>query len=281
MVALASPVEPVAVTGHRPVSGSGRRTVLDRLTPVPLDDLVLHESVEPSRLHRVAQAVTRSGMLKNPILATPLSAGKWLVIDGAHRVSALRRIGADLALAQIFDHGEYEITAWHHMVSTGHIPGPIESLLVDRCLACESGPSAGVCLAVVELPGRARHAWCPSADVGEVVAVLRELTAGCAAAGRIRRVSPGDREPRQAAERCLRIAYRPWSFDRLRELADRDIVLPPGITRFVAPGRVLGANIPLSMLTRDCLASAEASTIKAHVQNLSLRYYAEPVFIGE
>jgi L-serine kinase (ATP) / ParB family transcriptional regulator, heme-responsive regulator len=80
--------------------------------------------------------------------------------------------------------------------------------------------------------------------------------------------------------RRLRIAYQPWSFERLREMAACDIVLPAGVTRCVAPGRVLGANIPLSMLTRDCRASAETPNIRRHVEKLSLRYYAEPVFIG-
>jgi len=256
-------------------------SILERLTPVPLEDLVLHESVEPARLRSVTQAVARSGVLKNPILATPLRAGKWLVIDGAHRVSALRSIGADLALAQVFDHGEFEITAWHHLVSTHQLPGQIEDLLVDRCPACEAGQPTGVCVAVAEQAGRAGHVWCRSTDVGEVVAVLRKLAAGCAAAGHIRRIAPDDRAPGHATARRLRIAYQPWSFERLREMAARDIVLPAGVTRFVAPGRVLGANIPLSMLTRDCRTSAEAPNIRRHVEKLSLRYYAEPVFIGE
>ncbi len=255
--------------------------VLARLTPVPLDDLVLHESVEPDRLRGLARALGRSGILKNPVLATPLPAAKWLVIDGAHRVGALRRIGAEMALAQIFDHGEYEVTAWHHLVSIRQMPHQIEGLLADHCPACGPGPSEGLCVAVAEVAGQTGHVWCPSPEVADAVALLRELFAGCAAAGRIRRVSPDDPLPDRVTARSLRIAYRPWPFDRLREMAAQGLVLPAGVTRFIAPGRVLGANIPLSMLCRDHRASSAAGIIREYVQKMPLRYYAEPVFIGE
>lgn len=256
-------------------------TVLERLTPVPLDDLVLHESVEPARLQRVTRALNRSGILKSPVLTTPLSGGKYLVIDGAHRVVALRRIGADMALTQMFNQGEYEITAWHHLVKVHRIPCGIENLLTGRCTVCERGFSKGVCLAVAQMAGRVRHMCCPSADLGEAVAMLRDLAAGCLAAGRVRRISPDDRDPGQAVIRYLRIAYRPWSFDRIQEMADRDLVLPAGVTRFVAPGRVLGADIPLPMLSCDRRTSLASRDIRQHVEKLSLRYYAEPVFIAE
>jgi len=256
-------------------------TVLERLAPVPLDDLVLHESVEPARLHHVTRALNRSGVQKCPVLATPLSDGKYLVIDGAHRVVALRRLGAEMALAQIFDQGEYEITAWHHLTRIRRIPPRIEGLLTDRCTACEPGSSTGTCLAVAQTATQARHVCCLSADVGEAAAMLREFAAGCLAAGRIRRISPDDRSSSQPGRRHLRIVYRPWSFDRLREMVDRDLVLPAGITRFIAPGRVLGVDVPLPMLSCDRRTSLASRHIRQHVEKLSLRYYAEPVFIAE
>lgn len=272
---------PVSGQAGPAATAAAASAVQARLTAVPLDDLILHESVDQDRLRGVARALNRAGVLKNPVLATPLPEGKWLVIDGAHRVSALRRLGIDMALAQIFDHGEYEVTAWHHLVSTRQMPDQIEHLLADRCPACVPERSAGVCVAVAEVAGRAAHVWSPSPDLADAVARLRELSTGCAVAGRVRRISPDDRVPDRHAGQCLRIAYRPWPFDRLREMAARGLVLPAGVTRFIAPGRVLGANIPLSMLSRDHRAAMTAGTIGQHLKNLSLRYYAEPVFIGE
>ena len=258
-------------------------SVLRRLTAIRIDDLVLHESVEPARLRSVAQALRSDGVLKNPVLATPLAGGKWLVIDGAHRVSALRLIGADLALVQVFEPTECHVSAWHHLVGTRRMPAGIARLLLERCPACDRNrcQPAGVCVAVAHLAGRTGHVWCDTAEINGAVSMLSELASSCATAGRVWRISPEDHMPTGAAARRLRIAYWPWSFDRLRHLAERRLMLPAGVTRFIVPGRVLGADIPLSLLSVAVGSPTASDEIRQHVEKLTLRYYAEPVFLGE
>ncbi len=256
--------------------------VLNRLVPLPVEDLILHETVEPRRLGKVARSLTKSGTLKNPVLATAMPDGKFLVIDGAHRVSALRSIGVELALAQIFEPGECQVSAWHHLVPIQRMPVEVDELLEAQCPACLPGAAGAVgnCVAVTHLPGGSRHVWCDSSDVGDIVALLHKLVSSYAAAGHAKRISPEERVLAKTLHRRLRVAYQPLTLNRLHELASRGLVLPAGITRFITPGRVLGANIPLSLLFRKCDSSA-TERIRCHVGKLSLRYYAEPVFLVE
>jgi ParB-like chromosome segregation protein Spo0J len=91
--------------------------LLDRLLPLPLDQLILHEQLEPARLRAVLRNLVRTKIQNNPVLVTRLPDDRWLVIDGAHRVSALRRLGVTQALTQVISAGEYRISAWHHLIA--------------------------------------------------------------------------------------------------------------------------------------------------------------------
>ena len=214
------------------------------------------------------------------MLATPLDGQRHLVVDGAHRVSALRQIGAELALVQVVEPDECQLSAWHHLARLRH-PSRFDNVLVDRCPACAGGETgeAGRCVAVTHLCGRTAHAWCPSGNIADAVGILHLLASSYAADGLVKRIAPADRAVPPVPDCRIRVAYQPWSFDRLSEAAGQGLLLPAGITRFVVPGRILGADLPLYLLLRN--HGVAVTRIRRHVQNLRLRYYAEPLFIAE
>jgi hypothetical protein len=259
-------------------------SMLSRLTLIHLDDLVPHESVEQGRLYAVAHTLTCSGVLKNPVLVTRLPDGKWLVIDGAHRTGALRLIGSTLALAQVVEPEQCLISSWHHLVRASPTEIGMDDLLVDRCPSCHSREAepAGTCVARVHLLGRMSHAWCDAADASSAARMARDLAARYVTAWQFSRSLPDDRQasaPEQAAS--LRIAYRPWSIEQLHRLAACGLTLPAGITRFVVPGRVLGVDVPLSLLAGNRAAVSAPAAVRRHVEKRRFRYYAEPVFLAE
>ncbi|WP_433392185.1 ParB N-terminal domain-containing protein [Micromonospora sp. KLBMP9576] len=246
--------------------------VLRRLLPVPLSDLVLHEDVEPARLRDVVAGLRSAGVQRNPILVTPFG-GRWLVIDGAHRTSALRHLGATHALVQSFAPREYQLDAWHHLLD-GTLSGVLRGGTTSRCPACGGG--AGTCLATVLTGGAVRHLWCPTTEVTAAARLMAGLVRRYAHGAGLRRVPA--RDPGGGVGK-VRVAWRPWSVDRLRQVVSAGSVLPTGVTRFIVPGRVLNVGLPLSLLTAPGPDGAEG--IGAHLTRRRYRYYAEPVFLAE
>ncbi|MEH0935369.1 ParB N-terminal domain-containing protein [Micromonospora psammae] len=244
--------------------------VLRRLMPVPLSDLVLHEDVEPARLRDVSRGLRTAGVQRNPILVTPFGA-RWLVIDGAHRTSALRHLGATHALVQSFAPEEYRLDAWHHLLDEA-VSGVLrEMTTTGRCAACRTG--TGTCLATVATGGMIHHLWCATSDVAAAARLMASVVNRYAHGAGFRRLPAG--EPGGAGE-LVRIAWRPWSIDRLRRAVLAGAVLPTGVTRFIAPGRVLNVDLPLSLLTAPV-----HDGIGAHLTRRRYRYYPEPVFLAE
>jgi hypothetical protein len=286
---------------------------LSRLVAVPVDRLVLHESVEPGRLRSITASLRGESVLRNPVLATPLPQGRWLVIDGAHRACALRELGLALALVQIFQPHEYGLSAWHHVTTFDGTPEdrpgrwPRDQLadwLADRfgqrleqpdrpdrperfgagggsgdgrCPVCLPD-GLGRCVATVQLPGRTEHVWTASGDVASAAGLLHALAARALEGRPPRRVAADDSAALHVAAGQAVIAYRPWTIGDICALVEYGLLLPPGITRFVVPGRVLGLDVPLSLLAD---ASSGPEAVRRHVGRRKLRYYAEPVFVAE
>lgn len=73
---------------------------LRSLRVVAVADLVLHEAVEARRAAAVVAGMGLSGVLTDPVVAAPAPDGRWLVLDGAHRTTALGTLGIGFAVVQ-------------------------------------------------------------------------------------------------------------------------------------------------------------------------------------
>ncbi len=68
---------------------------------VPLADLKAHERIDARDVGRLARSIRSSGRFSNPIW---VARGSWVILNGHHRVAALRRIGAERVAAWVFDY---------------------------------------------------------------------------------------------------------------------------------------------------------------------------------
>src|SRR5690349_17112386 len=90
--------------------------VLMSLKLIEIDKLYLHEEHEPSRLERTSQSIKHDGFLRHPVLVTEMRDGRYLVLDGVHRIGALRLLGCSKVPVQVAQKTEFSIEAWHHLV---------------------------------------------------------------------------------------------------------------------------------------------------------------------
>ena len=226
---------------------------LDGLRLIELSRLVLHEARDPARLVRVRRDVEQEGVQRNPVIVAPYQ-GLYLVLDGAHRVHALRELGRRFALVQIVElPGMAE--SWGHLLDAANLGAVLRSArerevsmttLEERCLA-EARFHGGERLFI-------------EAHEGGLVPVVRALWALQDAYPEgevVRRVDPGKPVELAAGEAVL--LYRRFTPGELVEVVSGGEVLPAGITRFIIEERVLNVRYPLGLLSRATPPSATPS----------------------
>ena len=72
-----------------------------RFALIPLERLRAHEEIDASDVEPLAAEIRAEGVLAHPIW---VAAGSWVILNGHHRVAALRRLGAARAPAWVLDY---------------------------------------------------------------------------------------------------------------------------------------------------------------------------------
>ncbi len=85
----------------------GPSAALYRVELVPLDALRPHEMVIEERVRALAEDIARRRVLIRPIL---VDENTMVILDGHHRVEALRRLGARRVAALLVDYGSECVT---------------------------------------------------------------------------------------------------------------------------------------------------------------------------
>jgi len=93
---------------------------LPEIKVVPIKDLIFHETEDPKRTKRLEERIMSDGYLKNPVIVGRVKHddSKLLLLDGMHRVSALRNLGFSDVVAQVVDYfnKDVKIDAWCHLI---------------------------------------------------------------------------------------------------------------------------------------------------------------------
>jgi len=266
------------------------------LRVVPLGDVLLHEQIESKRVERLVIRLEEDQFLKNPPIVTE-SKSKYILLDGATRVTALRQIGCCDVVVQVVD---YEapgmvLETWNHMLldapadelfrSLRQLPG----LRLEQATAEDADASLDRRQAIGTLlmgDGRVYTLQMPvESKLEEQARLLNQVVAAYEGRGEMYRVAHTDVERLHAEHGRLSALfvfprYRP---DEIRRLALNGAKLPMGVTRHIIPGRALRINIPLDVLRcNDPLERKNAwldEWMKAKMRERHVRFYQEPVFL--
>ena len=112
------------------MSGSGR------LDLVEVDKLILHERIIEHLLNRIVESIARDGYVINPIVVDERS---MVVIDGMHRVEALRRLHTTLAPVYVVDYMSDEVTlhVWYRLLEKKVDRERVKKFAVENGLVVE------------------------------------------------------------------------------------------------------------------------------------------------
>jgi L-serine kinase (ATP) / ParB family transcriptional regulator, heme-responsive regulator len=251
---------------------------LGRLQLVELSRLVLHEAHDPVRLGRVQEDIRRDGVQRNPVVVASCE-GLYLVLDGAHRVHALRELDVHFALVQCIDLPE-RAASWGHLLDAAGLEARLRSAEEAEIseISPERIPLATACFHA----GRRLFISSLEEDLASEVRALWALQEAYPPGKVVRRVDPGKPVDLPSGEAIL--LYRRFTPGELLSIVSEGEVLPAGITRFIIEERVLNVRYPLALLAEGDFVARNAE-LEAFIgeawQRNRVRRYAEPVVLFE
>ncbi|MFN8496451.1 MAG: hypothetical protein U0641_01230 [Anaerolineae bacterium] len=260
---------------------------------VPATALVLHEDADPRRVERLTRRMREDGIIKNPPIVTPLSDSRYVVLDGANRVSGLWALGAPHAVVQVVTYERVELDTWYHLIThmdrddlldaIRRVPGV--RLSATRRDTARRALDERAISAYVVCPDGDAYSIANGGDLADEARILVDISNIYRGAANIQRVRIDDMAAltHMYDDVAALLVYPPFTRSDILALAASEAKVPTGITRHVIPGRALRLNLPLALLegpgsTEDknaWLVQWERERLAAK----AVRYYAESTYL--
>jgi hypothetical protein len=252
---------------------------LPKLLVTPLDRVKPHEEVDPLRVERLATRISEEGIQINPIVCVEVSDHGFVILDGATRTAALRKMGLRSAVIQIVEPNTIVLETWHHVVRDA------DSESVLGAIASREG------LSLTE-DGDAPRVWTPGGKSWSVSGDVRSPNASTASMvkaynGRweVNRVIEAD--PAEVGWRfpdwALMVEFPRLSLEDVKTAALGRDLLPAGVTRFLVPNRALRLDFDLSALQTgrsiEDMQHQLDSLVSERAEQGRIRRYEEPVVV--
>jgi hypothetical protein len=249
--------------------------VLNSLKLVDINQLCLHEEHEPMRLTITSEAIKGDGFLRHPVIATKISDGRYLVLDGVHRIGALRLLGSIRVPVQLVEKQNFSMETWEHSVNVGEWT---DTILEDDAFLWNQYKTIGhPVIQLVDDHGNRKYLSLEY-NKEEFLCIWHKIVSSYTHENSVVRMPQGS---------CLipdegkvLIKYPEVSFDFVERVILEGDVLPAGVTRFKVNGRLLNLQIPLHLLSCETLCEVEW---QEHLRRWkeSLRLYTEQIYLYE
>jgi threo-3-hydroxy-L-aspartate ammonia-lyase len=264
------------------------------LDVVPVELVLPHEQIDDKRVARLMERLASEGRLLNPPVVTSWH-GRYVILDGATRFTALKRLGYPHIIVQVVDpHSrEFALHTWYHVISSAE---PLAELLqrLRQIPHLDLQPLAphdiqnafndeGTLCYFLDREGQATIAR--ATQEADRLAVMNELVASYTAWGTVERTLLTDlaRLLAQFPQLTAVAVFPQFTPETVFNVAARGELLPAGLTRFLIPGRVLRLNADLEQLKSTQPLPAKRAwldhTLEEKLARSRLRYYQEPVIL--
>ncbi len=262
------------------------------LQVVPLAQVFPHEHVDPRRVDKLVQRLGVEGVLSNPPVVVQVE-DKYVVLDGASRITALKQLNYPHAIVQVVSDLEtVELHTWYHAIRQAD-PAALVKILDDlpEVAMVETSPQkvldemfelGGLCY-LHTVDGKVYFIQ-PAPGVNHLTA-LNKLTNTYIEKHIVSRTLNTNLETlcQEYPDLAALVVFSEYKIGQVLQIAKVGHVLPAGITRFVIPGRVLRLNAELSYLKSDKSLREKNEWLNQLVSDKQagskIRYYKEPVYL--
>ncbi len=257
---------------------------------VPIGSLAVYENFDPIRVNKLCEKIYHDQVFFNPITVAKYKNTK-IVIDGANRLEALKRMGCRYAFVcyvDYLDDNKIMLTNNAHFVD-------VESkifmgLLVEAGLSfellSESEVSVGDVMgrlglnATFIINGVDHYAFCDKSVGIDSVFFLNKLVDVYLGKYEIRRISELSQDQRWS---LVKIVFRKFTIEELFNLSTNGILLNSGITWHKLKNSIIRFRLPLSLLRADeseeNLKNCLLKEIEKKMSCGDIRYYPSNVYV--
>lgn len=266
---------------------------------VPAHLVMPHEQVDDKRVARLMNRLEEEGLLANPPITT-FWKGKYVVLDGATRATAFKRLEYPYLIVQVIppDEGRFQLHTWYHAISSGQRVTPRtfadlqQHLQTIPGLIFEPLPTAKIAhifqdkqILCYFLDREDKTTVAKVAEGHDRLTVMNALVASYTKWGNVERTLLTDL-PRLLSQfpQITAVAIFPqFQPETIFDVASQGNLVPAGLTRFVIPGRILRLNADLARLKQDEPIQAKRfwfnEFLEEKLARNRLRYYEEPVVL--
>jgi hypothetical protein len=268
------------------------------LTFLSVISLLIHERHDDQRTLPLIHRIRSSGVFRNPPVVAPLEDGsdRYMVLDGANRVTALRQMGFPHALVQVvqpddpglilhtWNHTVWELNPVRFMRGLRSIPGLRMKRLGDPDVQPSLEHECGIAL-VQSSRGHLYTLCAQAADLETRVLLLNDLVDSYKDRARFDRTSQRDACSlvNVYPSFCGLVIFPNFNIHDLLRLAGKSYLLPAGVTRFLISPRALHLNYPLDELAADKPLRDKNQALHKWIQDRlahkGVRYYAESTYL--
>ena len=273
-----------------------RQPEMPDLRVVPVADLLLHEQHDAQRSEPLLQRLRADGVLKNPpIVAAIPDEQRYVVLDGANRVTAAQTLGMEHIAVQVVDYEDPELVldTWYHLVK-GMSVEQFKQLLADlpgiRTEAADLMHARALLarresLAFVEYPHGEVYSLFAEGNLHQRTQRLNDIVDLYKVRGRIFRANT-DHLPSLLPlydDITVLVVFPHYAPAEILDLARVGAYLPAGISRHLIPRRALRINLPLTKLGNGASLDEKnrwlSDWMKQKVASKAARYYQESTFL--
>jgi hypothetical protein len=271
-------------------------TSLPKLDILPIDSLILHEDHDMQRSMPLIEKLRAVGIIRNPPIVTALADGsnRYMVLDGANRVTSLTEMGFPHIVAQVVDPNDANVNlqTWNHilwgmrsedlMSELQKLKG-LEVIPIDIHKSMDAPKYASVS---VRFPDRKLFLLVEEpADLASHIQTLHTIVNTYKTRASLDRTSQTLIDTFREIHKDLTalVIFPHFKISTLLKLAGQKIVLPTGITRFTVSPRALHLNYPLHELSSGKPIEDKQESLKQwideRVKKKGVRLYSEATFL--
>lgn len=252
--------------------------VLADLELINTDSLFVHEPTEQLRLNRIYTLLEKEGVIRNPLVATPMGHNQYLILDGAHRTASLKKLGCRRVPVQIVKPEQVQLFAWDHVVPIGdwvqHL-GKMPTLIWSS----QDSQEQSVIATIVHYDEATHHV---SVDLmnseEEKLDIWCQLVESYSQQYSVKRLPRG--ECLYPEDGFVLLRYPAYTLDDLKRRVLNGKTFPAGVTRFLINGRLLNLSIPLDLLISEVPNKEEWNQLLERWQS-KIRLYSESIYLCE
>jgi hypothetical protein len=252
---------------------------MPKLVVASVEMIKPHEDFDPFRVERLTNRIEAERTQLNPMVCTMAPDGSFVLLDGATRREAFKRLGLPHAIVQLVEPETVSLATWHHVLQNGDARSLQKAL--DENEGISLNPDTGT--PRINVSG---NGWRTVQPVGMSSNAALNALVNCYH-GRltVTRVTDASAPAvtRNQGEWIAIVEFPSLTIDDVMIAATRKDFVPAGITRFVVPERALRLNIPLEFLkeadTTDSKQRRLDEILAKRAREGRVRRYAEPVII--